>query len=68
MEYTEIIQGICGCLVITEPQSSPEIVYCPLHKSAPKLYEALKEVIAEFLLPENFINKYKGILAKAKGK
>ncbi len=35
----------CTCQVVEVEYGETEIVYCPLHKSAPELYEALKEVL-----------------------
>ena len=32
----------CGCLVAVDYNNAVEIVYCPKHRSAPDLYEALK--------------------------
>ncbi len=34
----------CGCKITTD-KSYPSVEYCPLHKSASDLYEALKEVL-----------------------
>ncbi len=41
MEYTE---GECGCYVkaVLTRTNQVEIIYCPKHKSAPEMYEALK--------------------------
>lgn len=37
----------CGCIVkITDVNLEATIYYCPLHKSAPRLYEALKNLLA----------------------
>jgi len=49
MKYMEVItQGEwelpCGCSIFLEPNSPPLLTYCPLHKSAPKMYEALKHI------------------------
>ena len=41
MEYTK---GECGCYVVISPDKTGYgIVYCPLHKAAPDMYEALEE-------------------------
>lgn len=47
---TEIKTLDCGCEVIVATNGSVMLTYCPLHKSAPDLYEALKQVheIASF--------------------
>jgi len=34
----------CGCHVIPNAAGGVEIVYCPLHKAAPQLHKALKEI------------------------
>ena len=58
MEYTALHKvigvGPCGCKVIKHPDKyiSPFIHYCPLHKSAPDLYEACKEMHKRFI-PQN---------------
>jgi len=41
MEYT----GQCGCKLKQLGHVITAIEYCPLHKSAPDLYEALKELV-----------------------
>jgi len=44
MEYTLK----CGCYVVIAPdQKGYGIVYCPLHKSAPDLYEATRWVLED---------------------
>lgn len=35
----------CGCSMFLEPNSPPVLTYCPLHKSAPDLYEACKMLV-----------------------
>jgi len=35
----------CGCEVIVATNGSVTLSYCPLHRSAPKLYEALESAI-----------------------
>ena len=47
MEYTK---GNCGCYT-TFNSSSYEMIFCPLHKSAPDLYEALNLAFSD--LAEN---------------
>ena len=42
MEYTK---GECGCKVVSGFLCGNTIEYCPLHKSAPELYEALKDIL-----------------------
>lgn len=39
----------CGCKIITEKHCS-SIEYCPLHKGAPKLLEALKGIMNDYPL------------------
>jgi len=34
----------CGCSIFLEPNSPPILTYCPKHKSAPALYEALGRI------------------------
>ncbi|KKN12482.1 hypothetical protein LCGC14_1016060 [marine sediment metagenome] len=36
----------CGCVIIQDRTADAYIVYCPKHKSAPDLYEALKALVA----------------------
>lgn len=38
-------KGECGCLIAYIGSGQSEIEYCPLHKAAPELYEALKGVL-----------------------
>jgi len=35
----------CGCEVIVATNGSIMLAYCPLHKSAPRLYKALEAII-----------------------
>ncbi|KKN12478.1 hypothetical protein LCGC14_1016020 [marine sediment metagenome] len=35
----------CGCEIVTDNMGAYEIDYCPKHKSAPDLYEALKKML-----------------------
>ena len=35
---------VCGCRIDRDRYALLSLTYCPLHKSAPKLYEALKLV------------------------
>ena len=45
MNYTRHFE--CGCKVVVIGElTNVKIVYCPLHKSAPDMYEALKVAIA----------------------
>ena len=44
MEYTEHTERECGCSTKTGRSGNPYIVYCPKHKAAPAMYEALKNV------------------------
>lgn len=73
MEYTTE----CGCRIwISEYDGKATIHYCPKHKSAPDLYEALKEIttIEQSNVPYDkydvlgAINIAKKALAKADGK
>ena len=41
-QYTE---AKCGCLAVYLPYDELEIEHCPLHKAAPKLYEACRLVV-----------------------
>lgn len=62
----------CGCEIFNTKRGL-DIIYCPLHKSAPDLYEACKEalgwLIAEY--PYDYSetkNKLSTALTKADGK
>jgi len=44
-----LIKLECGCVVIQDRTADACIVYCSLHKSAPDLYEALKELLKHYL-------------------
>lgn len=37
----------CGCSIETGRSGNPFIVYCPKHKAAPAMYEALKAILTE---------------------
>lgn len=47
MEYTLGVEK-CGCYIQLDRDDNAWIVYCPLHKSAPDLYGALKELMERF--------------------
>ena len=34
----------CGCEIFNTRKNGLDILYCPLHKAAPRMYEALKEL------------------------
>ena len=40
----------CGCKVVSAFLCGNTIDYCPLHKAAPKLYEALRKVMNDYPL------------------
>ena len=63
MEYTK---GECKCRA---DNTTGEIVYCPLHKAAPDMYEALEKLVdlSRPLLREDMAEGNKA-LAKAEGK
>ena len=42
MEYTK--ENTCGCRVETDKHLNTKWLYCPMHKAAPDMQEALKEV------------------------
>lgn len=44
MEYAK---GKCGCKVVSAFLVGNTVEYCPLHKAAPALYEALKQIVLE---------------------
>lgn len=61
----------CGCRLFIDSSNMPDIIYCPLHRSAPDLYEACKEMNKRFIpqTPDDsgaLLNLYKAI-AKAEG-
>lgn len=67
-----VYQPDCGCQVYRIMHSKPNlyrIQYCPLHKSAPDLYEALKVAHRELLHAqwEDGLDKIEEALAKAEG-
>ena len=69
MEYTK---GECGCRIAHLGIDKLEIEYCPLHKAAPDLYEACKEMIAVLTLygsekPEPEFSRMKQAIAKVEG-
>ena len=42
MDYTKGEWKLpCGCSIFLEPNSPPILTYCPKHKAAPDMYEAL---------------------------
>jgi len=62
---------LCGCIVAIDYDETPKIIYCPMHKAAPKLYEALKAIIQEDCADgasERTVHKGAKALAKAEGK
>ena len=42
MNYTKTFN--CGCEILVQNSGAGSIAYCPKHKAAPKMYEALREV------------------------
>ena len=68
----------CGCEVIVATNGSVMLTYCPLHKSAPDLYEALEAItsrlklrsVGSFELPADgkAIKQAELALAKVEGK
>jgi hypothetical protein len=74
-EWQVAFQYDCGCLVkcihahSNYPYDSYRIEYCPKHKAAPEMYEALKILVPE-LKKRHYIlsDKITNALAKAEGK
>lgn len=65
----------CGCTVQHIEWGEVEIEYCPLHKSASDMYEALKRLYKMFggecggcIKTENTLLEVQDALAKAEGK
>ena len=42
MNYTRKLE--CDCELFTTIEHEPDIIFCPKHKAAPDLYEALKAI------------------------
>lgn len=62
----------CGCVIIQDRIADAYIVYCPKHKAAPDMYEALKELFHEYTGGRNVGVSELGVkadkaLAKAEG-
>ncbi len=57
----------CGCKVISGILCGNTIEYCPLHKSAPELYEALEETLIFTKQDDRVHFKVEQALAKAEG-
>ncbi len=57
----------CGCKVkVTDDTLGATILYCPKHKAAEDMYEALKEIsLYKYLTDTNTGNRIKQALAKA---
>ena len=74
MEYTKTFN--CGCAMLIRNSGVGSITYCPKHKAAPDMYEALRGIIARRMechevesasIPSEIGAVYKA-LAKAEGK
>ena len=35
----------CGCVIMYDPREIPDVIYCPKHRIAFELYEALEAVL-----------------------
>ena len=81
MGQVTLVVEKCGCYVQqdTYGEEKVEVVYCPKHKAAPEMYEALKELCAnlsmscstDYLYKHNLslpLSKAQKALAKAEGK
>lgn len=76
---TQILKSDCGCEFEVSPLGQV-FHWCPLHKAASAMYEALKDIglnIAVnydddmkpiYQVSEEYLDKIKTIIAKAKGK
>lgn len=71
MEYSKTFTS-CGCqIVISGELHDAEIIYCPKHKAAPMMHEALEAIIVDSAYPKlrpytrELLNQ---ALAKAEGK
>ena len=61
----------CGCRIDEMANGSLRITYCPKHKAAPDMYEALGIALDEtpgFMLGEDVKQKMRQARAKAEGK
>lgn len=63
----------CGCRVVGDNAGCYTIEYCPKHKAAPELYEALKLLVTMFRSDDyqdwrNSIEIAEKAIAKAEGK
>ncbi len=60
----------CGCK-ITSDKNYPSVEYCPKHKSAPDMYEALRAIEHDIQLPELYLPSIQiaihKLLAKVEG-
>jgi len=59
----------CGCLIIELLDHTYDTVYCPLHKAAPELYEALKQLLVDYQVicerkPKNTVLQTRLIMAQ----
>ena len=57
----------CGCRIFKDTEGKFDIDYCPLHKSAEELYEALKWIRKHRALPIDKAITVDKALAKAEG-
>ena len=62
----------CGCNVVLTGGGQWRISYCPLHKSAPDLYEALKDLLDGLgnpmeITPYELVEKASQALSKVEG-
>lgn len=64
----------CGCVIALDYDETLAIFYCPKHKAAPRLYEALQEARSELVELRNFprnlrlIGQIGKALAEAEGR
>ena len=69
-EWTIASTAECGCIVKHQrypAYNSYRIEYCPKHKAAPDMYEALREIVGNLVNPSDIEIGTKA-LAKAEGK
>ena len=58
----------CGCIVGLDYDGTLKVFYCPKHKAAPELYEALKEMLYDDIPGTQAIRLAEVAIAKAEVK
>jgi len=56
----------CGCIVAVDYNGVVQIDYCPKHKAAPKMYEALEAITDQFCKVDKLYTRDIEIISQAK--